>query len=126
MNKLIEIQDNETLEWHTIKVHQYRVDYEKYWGNQERNLVGSVRGTLVGISANIEVKTDYLDQQDVELVGNLLNQPYFNVKFFDTLSNTTKEASYTASDMSAEIVRLRKREYRALEFTLAAVDMWVS
>lgn len=126
MMKLIEIQDNNTLEFHRIKVHQYKVEYNKHWGTQERNLVGSIRGTLVGISANIEAKTDYLNQEEVELMGRLLNQPYFSVRFFDTLSNTTKEADYTASDMSAEIVRLNNREYRAIDFTLAAVDMQVS
>ena len=126
MNKLLEIQDNNTLDFHRIKVHKYRVVYKKYWGSQERNLVGSVRGTLVGISANITVTTDYLDQSGVEEIGSLLNQPYFSVNFFDTLSNTVKTADYTASDVSTEIVRLNNREYRALTFTLTAVDMWVS
>ena len=107
-------------------MHKYQVAYEKYWGSQERNLNGSVRGTLVGISANIEATTDYLDQNGVEEIGLLLNQPYFSVKFFDTLSNTVKTADYTASDVSTEIVRLNNREYRAITFTLTAVDMWVS
>lgn len=126
MNKLLELQDNATLDYTHIKVHKYRVDYKKYWGNQQRNLVGSVRGTLVGISANITVTTDYLDQNGVEELGALLNQPYFSVKFFDTLSNTVKTADYTSSDVSAEIVRLNNREYKAISFTLTAVDMWVS
>lgn len=124
MNKLLEVQNNNTLEYHTIKAHKYRVDYKKYWGDQQRNLVGSIRGTLVGISANITVTTDYMDQQDVELIGNLLNQSYFSVRYFDTLTNEVKEADYTSSDMSAEIVRLNSREYRAISFTLTAVDMW--
>lgn len=126
MNKLLEIQNNTTLEYHTIKVHKYRVDYKKYWGTQQRNIAGSVRGNLVGISANITVTTDYLNQDGVELVGGLLNQPYFSVKYFDTLSNEVKTAQYTASDASTEIVRLNSREYRAISFTLTAVDMWVS
>lgn len=126
MMKLIEIQDNSTLEFHRIKVHQYKVDYEKHWGTQERNLVGSIRGTLIGISANISVTTDYLDQSGIEELGALLNQPYFEVKFYDSLSDTVKTANYTASDMSAEIVRLNNKEYKALSFTLTAVDMWVA
>lgn len=126
MKKLLEIQNNSTLEYTNIKVHQYAVDYKKYWGSQERNLVGSVRGTLVGISANIEVTTDYLDQSGIEELGVLLNQPYFSVKFFDTLSNTVKTAEYTSSNVTAEIVRLNNREYKAISFTLTAVDMWVS
>lgn len=126
MIKLLEIQNNTTLEYHNIKVHKYKVDYRKNWGNQQRNLVGSTRGTLIGLSANISAKTDYLDQDGVELLGNLLNQSYFSVKFFDTLSNTVKTADYTASDVSTELVRLANKQYTAFTFTLTAVDMWVS
>lgn len=125
MNKLLELQDNVTLDFHKIKVHKYRVDYKKYWGSQERNLVGSVRGTLVGISADITATTDYMDQEEMERIGILLNQPYFAVRYFDTLSNEIREADYTASDVSTEIVRLSNREYRAITFTLTAVDMRV-
>lgn len=126
MLKLLEIKNNSTGEFHNIKVNKYRVDYKKYWGNQQRNLAGSVRGTLIGISANINVTSDYLDQLGIEKLGALLNQPYFEVKFYDSLSDTVKTANYTASDMSAEIVRLNNKEYKALSFTLTAVDMWVA
>lgn len=126
MLKLLEIQNNTTETFHNIKVNKYRVDYKKYWGSQQRNLAGSVRGTLVGISANISATSEYLDQLGVEKLGALLNQPYFAVKYYDSLSDTVKTANYTASDMTAEIIRLNNKEYRALSFTLTAVDMWVS
>lgn len=126
MIQLLQIKDNDTQEFHNIVVNKYGVQYEKNWGNQERNLVGSIRGTLIGISANIEAESDYLDQLGMERLGNLLNQPYFTVKFYDPQTNEVKTADYTASDVTAEIIRLNNREYNYLSFSLTAVDMWVS
>lgn len=126
MINLLEIQKVSTNAFKPIKVDKYRVDYKKNWGNQQRNLVGSIRGTLIGLSANITATTPYLTQTQVEELVSLLNQPYFEVKFYDTVSNEVKVANYTASDVSAELVRLVNKEYRAISFTLTAVDMWVS
>lgn len=126
MINLLEIRDNNTLEYHPIKVNKFAIEYAKNWGNQDRNLAGSIRGTLIGLSANIEATSDYLDQNGAEELTQLLNQSYFSVKFFDTTSNTVKTADYTASDVSIEMVRLVNKQYAAVEFTLVAVDMWVS
>jgi len=126
MKKLLQIQNLQTEEFHNIKVNKYKVDYNKQWGSQQRNIAGSVRGTLVGIAANITVTTEYLSQDGIEFIGTLLNQPYFPVKFFDTLSNEVKEANYTASNVTAELIRLNNRQYKAFSFTLTAVDVWVS
>ncbi len=126
MINLLEIKKNSTGEYHPITVNKYRVDYKKNWGSQQRNLNGSTRGTLIGLQANVVATSEYLTQTKVEELVGLLNQSYFLVKFYDTVSNTVKEANYTASDVSAELVRLRNKEYRAISFTLTAVDMWVS
>lgn len=123
MTILLKIQSNATSEYTHIKVNKYRVDYRKNWGNQQRNLVGSI---LVGLSANIIATSEYLNQQDLQELGSLLNQPYFSVQYYDTLSNTVKTADYTASDVSTDLIRLANKEYTALTFTLTAVDMWVS
>lgn len=125
MKKLLQIQNLETEEYHNIKVTEYKVDYKKLWGNQERNLVGSTRGTLIGVYANISATTFYLDQDDIEETINLFNQPYFSVKYYDSLSNTIKTGNYTASDVSADLVRLYNKEYKQISFTLTAVDMGV-
>ena len=124
--KLLQIKNEQTGTFHNIKVNSYRVDYPKLWGNQQKNLVGSTRGTLIGISSNITATTEYLNQTGLEFIAELLNQPYFGVKFYDTISGEVKEANYTASNVSAELVRLNNKQYKAFSFTLTAVDMWVS
>ncbi len=126
MINLLEIQDNNTLEYHNIKVNKFGIEYEKNWGNQDRNMVGSIRGTLIGLSTNITATSDYLDQNHVEELSQLLNQSYFSVKFYDVTSNTVKTADYTASNVSVEMIRLVNKQYAQVEFTLVAVDMWVS
>lgn len=124
--KLLKIQNIATLEFHTIKVNRYSVNYNKLWGSQQRNLIGGTRGTLVGISANISATSEYLNQSEMELLGDLLNQPYFLVQYFDTLAGEVREGYYTSSNVSSNLVRLMSKEYKSIDFTLTAVDMRVS
>ena len=126
MKKLLQIQDLETSTYHNIKVYKYNVEYNKLWGSQNRNIAGSIRGTLTGLSADITATTEYLDQGGIEFIGKLLNQPYFGVKYFDTVSGEVKEGNYTASDLNAELIRMPNNEYQSFSFKLTAVDVWVS
>ena len=126
MINLIEIQDNNTGEFHNIKVNKYSINYKKNWGTQQRNLVSAIRGTLIGISEDITFTSEYLNQDKEQLLTGLLNQAYFYIRFFDTSSNEIKTSYYTSSNINNELIRLAGREYTALNVTLNAVNMMVS
>lgn len=84
-------------------ISSYEVQYNKLWKDADRNMNGDVRATLIGIFPKLIVKTTVQDQSLASTLGNLLNQPYFNVTFYDVLTNTTKTAQYYASDFSTKL-----------------------
>lgn len=88
-------------------ISEYEVQYNKLWKDADRNMNGDVRATLIGIFPKLICKTTVQEQSLVATLGNLLNQPYFSVTFYDPLSNTVKTAQYYASDFSTKL-RMRQ------------------
>ena len=88
-------------------ISEYEVQYNKLWKDADRNMNGDVRATLIGIFPKLICKTTVQEQSLVATLGNLLNQPYFTVTFYDPLSNTVKTAQYYASDFSTKL-RMRQ------------------
>ena len=88
-------------------ISEYEVQYNKLWKDADRNMNGDVRATLIGIFPKWICKTTVQEQSLVATLGNLLNQPYFSVTFYDPLSNTVKTAQYYASDFSTKL-RMRQ------------------
>ena len=88
-------------------ISEYEVQYNKLWKDADRNMNGDVRATLIGIFPKLKCKTTVQEQSLVATLGNLLNQPYFSVTFYDPLTNTVKTAQYYASDFSTKL-RMRQ------------------
>lgn len=88
-------------------ISEYEVQYNKLWKDADRNMNGDVRATLIGIFPKLICKTTVQEQSLVATLGNLLNQPYFSVTFYDPLTNTVKTAQYYASDFSTKL-RMRQ------------------
>lgn len=88
-------------------ISEYEVQYNKLWKDADRNMNGDVRATLIGIFPKLICKTTVQEQSLVATLGNLLNQPYFSVSFYDPLTNTVKTAQYYASDFSTKL-RMRQ------------------
>lgn len=88
-------------------ISEYEVQYNKLWKDADRNMNGDVRATLIGIFPKLICKTTVQEQSLAATLGNLLNQPYFSVTFYDPLTNTVKTAQYYASDFSTKL-RMRQ------------------
>lgn len=123
MKKLLKIQDNETLEYEKVFVGKYAITYDKLWGSTERNLRGSLRGTLTGILPVVKFSTIPLKQHEASRLGELLNQSYFSAEYYDTLTAETKVGMFTASDVVIEMLSANNIWYKEYTITLTAVDL---
>lgn len=122
MTNLLQIKDNETNEYKTVRVTTYTVDYNKVWGSSIKNMEGSTRATLIGIIPVISTTTFPLSQQGANLVVKLLNQGYLSVRFLDSGSGTMQDEQFTASDITMDMFRENNREYNQVSFKLESVD----
>lgn len=100
----------------------YEVQYNKLWKDADRNMNGDVRATLVGIFPKIVCKTTVQERSLVATLGNLLNQPYFSVTFYDPLTNQLKTAQYYASDYSTKLKMRQGSLIDEISFSLVPVS----
>ena len=103
-------------------ISSYEVQYNKLWKDADRNMNGDVRATLIGIFPKLVVKTTVQSQSLASTLGNLLNQPYFNVTFYDVLTNTTKTAQYYASDFTTKLKMRQGALIDEMSFSLVPVS----
>ena len=103
-------------------ISSYEVQYNKLWKDADRNMNGDVRATLIGIFPKIVVKTTVQEQSLASTLGNLLNQPYFNVSFYDVLTNTVKTAQYYASDFTTKLKLRQGALIDEMSFSLVPVS----
>lgn len=99
----------------------YEIEYNKLWKDSDRNMAGEVRATLIGIFPKIKVKTTVQDISKVITVGNLVNNAYFTVQYFDILTNSVQTAQYYASDFSAKLLYRKNSLIDACSFNLIPV-----
>lgn len=100
----------------------YEVQYNKLWKDADRNMNGDVRATLIGIFPKIVCKTTVQERSLVATLGNLLNQPYFSVTFYDPLTNQTKTAQYYASDYTTKLKMRQGALMDEVSFSLVPVS----
>ena len=104
------------------KICDYTVEYGKLWKDAERNMNGSVRASLIGVFPKIKVKTTVQEISNVITLGNLLNQDFFQITYFDILDNAVRTANYYASDFSTTLRRRKDSLINEIEFSLVPVD----
>ena len=103
-------------------ISEYEVQYNKLWKDADRNMNGDVRATLIGIFPKIVCKTTVQERSLVATLGNLLNQPYFSVTFYDPLTNSVKTAQYYASDYSTKLKLRQGSLIDEISFSLVPVS----
>lgn len=100
---------------------EYTVEYNKLWKDADRNMLGEVRASLIGIFPKIKIKTTVQDLNNVMTLGSLLNAPYFTVQYYDIVSNSVKTAQYYASDYSTKLKRRKGSLIDTIQVNLVPV-----
>ena len=119
---LIEIQNVSNSSYTPFELSEYAVQYNKLWKDADRNMNGDVRATMIGVFPKIVCKTPPLQRPNAAALGGLLNQPYFNVKFFDTITGGVITAQYYASDFDTELLQRCGEWYNEVSFSLVPVS----
>ena len=119
---LIEIQNVSTNGYTAFELSEYGVEYNKLWKDADRNMNGDVRATMIGIFPKLICKTPPMKRSQAGSLGALLNQPYFNVKFFDTITGGVVTAQYYAGDYSTDLLQRCGEWYNEISFNLVPVS----
>lgn len=114
---LLKIDDTEV-----TNLVDYEVEYNKLWKDADRNMNGEVRAAFIGIFPKIKCKTTVQDQAKVATLGALINQPYFDVDFYNPLTDAVVTGkSYYASDYSVKLMERSRELFYEISFNLIPV-----
>lgn len=101
------------------KLVEYEIEWAKLWKDADRNMEGEVRASLIGIFPKLKCKTrNAIPRTELATLGNLLNQPFFTVDYYDPLKNTTITAKYYASDYNTKIQERQREFFYEVSFNL--------
>ncbi len=105
-----------------IGVKGYKIAQNKLWKNSNRNMAGELTASLVGIFPKIELKFRLgLTQQQVSSLIAKLNQPTFNVTYYDPQTNSMRTAEYYASDYDIELLDAHRNIYKEFSVNLIPI-----
>ena len=102
---------------------EYKVSYNKLWRDADRNMNGEVRATLIGIFPKIElVFRDALTENQVNMIIDKLDQPYFSVTYYDPKTKGNITAQYYAGDYTVEILERERKLFKSFSVPLVPVS----
>lgn len=99
----------------------YKVTRAKLWKDADRNMNGDIRATLIGIFPKLELTIGVTTQDRLQAISTLLDQPYFNVTYFDPRTGNTRTAQYYAGDYSPEMLSKTRGLWK--EFTVNLIPV---
>ena len=100
----------------------YKIGRAKLWKNADRNMLGDVRATLIGIFPKITMKVGICTQQQIAQLTQLLDQDYFTVTWFDVRIQATISTQYYASDYDIDMLSKSRGLYQPFDVSLVPVS----
>jgi hypothetical protein len=102
---------------------QYKVTYSHLWKDADRNMDGVVCATRIGVYPKLELQIGgKLTSSRVSALCDLvLNDPFFDVEFYDIKTRTLKTAQYYCNDFSPELMERARELFHPFEFHLIPV-----
>ena len=100
----------------------YSVEYNKLWTNSGRNLAGRMSATLVGVFPKIKGKTTVQTKEQFANMARILQQPQFNVEFYDFISQTVESGVFYAGDITIELKERERGLVEEISFSLIPYD----
>lgn len=98
----------------------YRVGIMDISGNAERTASGLMVRDIIATKRKIELSWNYLSQEDVSKILNLVSGAFFKVEYIDPQDNTVKTGIFYAGDRTVEALDYRngRIRYQNLKFNL--------
>ena len=105
------------------EVKVYTVTETKVYRDNNTNMSGQVRATLLGISPVITIWLRHVNRTRAGAISAILDTEYFDVTYFDPSLNATRTAQYFASDYGFELDDKDRGIMKAVQITLNPIAM---
>lgn len=105
------------------EVKEYTVAEKKVYRDNNTNMSGQVRATLLGITPVINISLRHMNRGRANEISAILDTEYFDVTYFDPSLNTTRTAQYFASDYWFELEDKDRGIMKAVQITLNPIAM---
>jgi hypothetical protein len=76
----------------------YTVERNKLWTEADRNLDGELKATFIGVFPKITLEFGYLTESTLKTVLGILEEPSFNVSWWDSEKGDYSTGTYYAGD----------------------------
>jgi hypothetical protein len=80
------------------KVKTYQVERNKLFSDADRNLEGELITTFIGVFPKITVEFTYMTESELKTVLGLIEEPGFNVSWWDSKKGDYSAGVYYAGD----------------------------
>ena len=105
------------------EISQYTVSQNKVYRDNNTNMSGQVRATLLGIMPVIKITLRHVNRGRAAAISAILDSDYFDVTYFDPSINANRTAQYYASDYGFELEDKDRGIMKAVQITLNPVAM---
>ena len=105
-------------------IKSYKVARNKLWKEAERTMTGDVKATLIGIFPKVEVEFTYLSQSQMASLCAKLDQPFFDLTYYDNRKDALVTASYYAGDYEAKLYNNQLGIYEPFSVTFVPVSKY--
>lgn len=93
------------------KLKSFTVQRNKLWTDAGRNLAGDLKANFLGIYPKLLLEFTYTTKAEISTLIGLLDQPSFNVAWFDELTDLHKTGTYYAGDYEYPVFDKEKELY---------------
>ena len=103
------------------EIMSYTVSNEKMYKDQQRNMNGAVRNTLVGTFPSIKVQFGYTNKTRMADIATKLQMNTLGVTYFDPMTNSTKTLTFYAGNFSPELLDKERGYFKPFDVTLSTI-----
>lgn len=76
----------------------YNVERNKLWSDADRNMNGDLKATFIGVFPKISIEFTYLTESELKSVLAILEEPSFNVSWWDSELGSYSTGVFYAGD----------------------------
>jgi len=101
---------------------EYKVLRAKLWKDAERNMEGEIRATFIGLFPKLILRMNYMDEDQLAALTQLLDKSQFSVEYFDVRTQGIHTADYYASDYTVGLLDKSRGLYEPFEVSLVPIS----
>ena len=101
----------------------YKVGRNKLWGSDtERNMAGSMKGTLIGVFPKIMLEIEPLDSLKMAELEQILDTTSIEVEYYNAKYGCVCKGNFYANDYEEDLLRRTDMKYRSFSVNLISEE----